>query len=139
MLPTHLLYHTASQIIMNLEAIASEIRNFEGVTRKKSIADIAEILGTVRSEYTDCIADRGRCAAICGGRDMECDARGSMVGRIRRSPCERKRHLRDGRAPDRHGQHTRNRRQRDISRTGPRDPGRGRQVRRPDGRRASAS
>ncbi|MBA1342918.1 MAG: Thiamine-monophosphate kinase [ANME-2 cluster archaeon] len=72
MLPTPLLYHTASQIIMNLEAIASEIRNFEGVTRKKSIADIAEILGTVRSEYTDCIADIGDDAAIIdiGGDDV---------------------------------------------------------------------
>jgi putative methanogenesis marker protein 2 len=57
---------------MNLETIASELRNFEGVTRKKTIADIAEILKTVRSEYTDCIADIGDDAAIIdiGGDDV---------------------------------------------------------------------
>ncbi len=57
---------------MNIETIASEIRNFEGVTRKRTIADIAEILKTVRSEYTDCIADIGDDAAIIdiGGDDV---------------------------------------------------------------------
>jgi len=58
--------------MMNLEIIASEIRNFEGVTRKKPIADIADILKTVRSEYADCIADIGDDAAVIdvGGDDM---------------------------------------------------------------------
>jgi len=57
---------------LNLETIASEIRNFEGVTRKKPIAEIAEILKTVRSEYADCIADIGDDAAIIniGGDDV---------------------------------------------------------------------
>ena len=69
---TFIIPRRKSKTIMNLETIASEIRNFEGVTRKKSIADIVEILRTVRSEYADCIADIGDDAAIIdiGGDDV---------------------------------------------------------------------
>jgi len=57
---------------MDIETIASELKNFEGVTRKRQIAGIADILKTVRSEYVDCIADIGDDAAIIdiGGDDV---------------------------------------------------------------------
>ena len=57
---------------MDIETIASELKNFEGVTRKRQIAGIADILKTVRSEYADCIADIGDDAAIIdiGGDDV---------------------------------------------------------------------
>lgn len=73
---------------MNPETIASEIRNFEGVTRKKPIADIAEILKTVRSEYADCIADIGDDAAVIdiGGDDVLLFAADGMWSRMLADP-----------------------------------------------------
>ncbi len=49
---------------MNIEQLAENLRNFEGVTRKKPIADIVKIFETVRSEYGEIIDDFGDDAAV---------------------------------------------------------------------------
>lgn len=56
---------------MDLQKIAKEIREFEGVTRKKPIADLINIFESVRSEYSNCIVDFGDDAAVIdiGGDD----------------------------------------------------------------------
>jgi putative methanogenesis marker protein 2 len=56
---------------MNLQRIAREIREFEGVTRKKPIADLINIFESVRSEYSNCVVDFGDDAAVIdiGGDD----------------------------------------------------------------------
>ncbi len=56
---------------MDLHRIAKEIREFEGVTRKKPIADLINILESVRSEYSNSVVDFGDDAAVIdiGGDD----------------------------------------------------------------------
>ena len=49
---------------MDLNRIAKEIREFEGVTRKKPIADLINIFESVRSEYSNSIVDFGDDAAV---------------------------------------------------------------------------
>lgn len=57
---------------MDLERLAQSIRDFEGVTRKKPIADVVRLFETVRSEYACSVADFGDDAAIIdiGGDDV---------------------------------------------------------------------
>ncbi|MBU4220902.1 MAG: methanogenesis marker 2 protein [Euryarchaeota archaeon] len=56
---------------MDLKTIAKEIREFDGVTRKKSIADLINIFESVRSEYAASVVDFGDDAAVIdiGGDD----------------------------------------------------------------------
>ncbi len=56
---------------MDLQKIVREIREFEGVTRKKPIADLINILESVRSEYSHSVVDFGDDAAVIdiGGED----------------------------------------------------------------------
>ena len=56
---------------MDLQRIAEEIREFEGVTRKKPIADLINIFKSVRSEYSNSVVDFGDDAAVIdvGGDD----------------------------------------------------------------------
>lgn len=56
---------------MDLQMIAKEIREFEGVTRKKSIADLINIFESVRLEYSHSVVDFGDDAAVIdiGGDD----------------------------------------------------------------------
>ena len=57
--------------IMDLKTIAKEIREFEGLTRKKAIADLINIFESVRSEYGSSVVDFGDDAAVIdiGGED----------------------------------------------------------------------
>src|SRR3972149_11488071 len=56
---------------MDLNRIAKEIREFEGVTRKKPIADLINIFESVRCEYSNSVVDFGDDAAVIdvGGDD----------------------------------------------------------------------
>ncbi|GFO95922.1 methanogenesis marker protein 2 [groundwater metagenome] len=56
---------------MDLKTIAKEIREFEGVTRKKPIADLINIFESVRPEYSNSVVDFGDDAAVIdiGGED----------------------------------------------------------------------
>ncbi|VVB85014.1 Thiamine-monophosphate kinase [uncultured archaeon] len=56
---------------MDIQRIAKEIREFEGVTRKKPIADLINIFESVRSEYANSVVDFGDDAAVIdiGGDD----------------------------------------------------------------------
>ncbi len=56
---------------MDLQRIAKEIREFEGVTRKKPISDLINIFESVRSEYSNSVVDFGDDAAVIdiGGED----------------------------------------------------------------------
>lgn len=56
---------------MDLKTIAEEIREFEGLTRKKAIADLINIFESVRSEYGSAVVDFGDDAAVIdiGGED----------------------------------------------------------------------
>lgn len=56
---------------MDLQRIAKEIREFEGVTRKKPIAELINIFESVRSEYANSVVDFGDDAAVIdiGGDD----------------------------------------------------------------------
>ncbi|MDK2892311.1 methanogenesis marker 2 protein [Methanohalophilus sp.] len=49
---------------MNLDDLAHELCNFEGVVRKKPIADIARMFEDVQSEYSGTIVDMGDDAAV---------------------------------------------------------------------------
>ncbi|MGP8321855.1 MAG: methanogenesis marker 2 protein [Methanosarcinaceae archaeon] len=49
---------------MDLDKLVRSIRDYEGVTRKKPIADIVRIFETVRSEYGGMIVDFGDDAAV---------------------------------------------------------------------------
>ncbi len=49
---------------MDLQKIAKEIREFEGVTRKKPIAELINIFESVRSEYANSVVDFGDDAAV---------------------------------------------------------------------------
>ena len=69
---------------MNLKQLATDIRDFEGVTRKKPIADIVRIFETVRSEYGNSVVDFGDDAAIIdtGGEDYILFAADGIWGKI---------------------------------------------------------
>jgi putative methanogenesis marker protein 2 len=69
---------------LNIEELAANLRNFEGVTRKKPIADIVSIFETVRSEYGEVIDDFGDDAAIIdiGTDDVILFAADAIWGRI---------------------------------------------------------
>ncbi|KCZ70995.1 putative methanogenesis marker protein 2 [Candidatus Methanoperedens nitroreducens] len=56
---------------MDLQRIAREIREFEGVTRKKPIAEIINVFESVRCEYSNSVVDFGDDAAVVdiGGDD----------------------------------------------------------------------
>lgn len=49
---------------MNLESLAFDLREFEGVSRKKSIAEIFHLFENVREEYGNVLADFGDDAAV---------------------------------------------------------------------------
>lgn len=69
---------------MNIEELAANLRNFEGVTRKKPIADIVSIFESVRSEYGEVIDDFGDDAAVIdiGTDDVILFAADAIWGRI---------------------------------------------------------
>lgn len=69
---------------MDIEKIASEIREFEGVTRKKPIADLIKIFDSVRSEYGSAVVDFGDDAAVIdiGGEDVILFAADGIWGRL---------------------------------------------------------
>ncbi|MCQ6962907.1 methanogenesis marker 2 protein [Methanolobus chelungpuianus] len=69
---------------MDLEKLAQSIRTFEGVTRKKPIADIVRIFEAVRSEYEGSVVDFGDDAAVIdiGTDDVILFAADGIWGRI---------------------------------------------------------
>ncbi len=69
---------------MNLQKIVKEIREFEGVTRKKPIADLINIFESVRSEYSNAVVDFGDDAAVIdtGGEDYILFAADGIWGRL---------------------------------------------------------
>lgn len=69
---------------MNLAKIVKEIREFEGVTRKKPIADLINIFQSVRSEYANAVVDFGDDAAVIdiGGEDYILFAADGIWGRL---------------------------------------------------------
>ncbi len=69
---------------MELHKIAREIRDFEGVTRKKPIADLINIFESVRSEYANSVVDFGDDAAVIdiGGEDYVLFAADGIWGRL---------------------------------------------------------
>ena len=69
---------------MDLQKIAKEIREFEGVTRKKPIADLINIFQTVRLEYSNSVVDFGDDAAVIdiGGDDYVLFAADGIWGRL---------------------------------------------------------
>jgi putative methanogenesis marker protein 2 len=69
---------------MDIEKIAKEIREFEGVTRKKPLAELINIFETVRSEYSSSIVDFGDDAAVIdiGGDDYVLFAADGIWGRL---------------------------------------------------------
>lgn len=69
---------------MDLQKIAAEIREFEGVTRKKPIADLINIFQTVRLEYSNSVVDFGDDAAVIdiGGDDYILFAADGIWGRL---------------------------------------------------------
>jgi putative methanogenesis marker protein 2 len=69
---------------LDIHKLVHSIRNFEGVTRKKPIADIVEIFETVRSEYEGTIVDFGDDAAVIdiGGDDVILFAADGIWGKL---------------------------------------------------------
>ncbi|AGB50011.1 putative methanogenesis marker protein 2 [Methanomethylovorans hollandica DSM 15978] len=69
---------------MGLEMLARHLREFEGVSRKKPIAEIFKIFESVRHEYGNVIADFGDDAAVIdtGGDDVILFAADGIWGRI---------------------------------------------------------
>ncbi len=69
---------------MDLQRISREIREFEGVTRKKPIADLINIFQTVRSEYSSSVVDFGDDAAVIdtGGDEYILFAADGIWGRL---------------------------------------------------------
>ncbi|MCZ7393221.1 MAG: methanogenesis marker 2 protein [Candidatus Methanoperedens sp.] len=69
---------------MELSKIVKEIREFEGVTRKKPIADLINIFESVRSEYSNAVVDFGDDAAVIdiGGEDYILFAADGIWGRL---------------------------------------------------------
>lgn len=72
---------------MDIHKLVQGIRDFEGVTRKKPIADIVEIFETVRSEYGGTIVDFGDDAAVIdiGGGDVILFAADGIWGKLLRA------------------------------------------------------
>ncbi len=69
---------------MELQKIVKEIREFEGVTRKRPIADLIKIFESVRSEYSKAVVDFGDDAAVidAGGEDYLLFAADGIWGRL---------------------------------------------------------
>jgi putative methanogenesis marker protein 2 len=69
---------------MDVHKIAREIREFEGVTRKKPIADLINIFESVRSEYANSVVDFGDDAAVIdiGGEEYILFAADGIWGRL---------------------------------------------------------
>jgi len=69
---------------MDLELLARNLREFEGVSRKKPIAEIFKIFESVRHEYGNVLADFGDDAAVIdiGGDDVILFAADGIWGRI---------------------------------------------------------
>ncbi|MBU4372979.1 MAG: methanogenesis marker 2 protein, partial [Euryarchaeota archaeon] len=69
---------------MQLAKIVKEIREFEGVTRKKPIADLISIFESVRSEYSNSVVDFGDDAAVIdiGADDYILFAADGIWGRL---------------------------------------------------------
>ncbi|WP_091688512.1 methanogenesis marker 2 protein [Methanococcoides vulcani] len=69
---------------MDIEQLAANLRNFEGVTRKKPIADIVNMFDEVRSEYGETIVDFGDDAAVLdtGGDEVILFAADAIWGKI---------------------------------------------------------
>ncbi len=69
---------------MDLQRIAKDIREFEGVTRKKPIADLINTFQSVRSEYSHAVVDFGDDAAVIdiGGDDYILFAADGIWGRL---------------------------------------------------------
>lgn len=69
---------------MDLEMLARNLREFEGVSRKKPIAEIFKIFESVRHEYGNIIADFGDDAAVIdtGGDEVLLFAADGIWGRI---------------------------------------------------------
>ena len=69
---------------MDLQQLATSIREFEGVTRKGPIADIVDMFESVRSEYSGTVVDIGDDAAVIdiGGGDVILFAADGIWGRI---------------------------------------------------------
>lgn len=69
---------------MDLEELANELCNFEGVVRKKPISDIARMFEDVQSEYSGTIVDMGDDAAVIeiGGDEVILFAADGIWGRI---------------------------------------------------------
>ncbi len=69
---------------MDLQKIVKEIREFEGVTRKKPIADLISIFQSVRSEYSNAVVDFGDDAAVIdvGGDEYILFAADGIWGRL---------------------------------------------------------
>lgn len=69
---------------MDLELLAENLRQFEGISRKKSIADIFHLFEDVRKEYGNIVADFGDDAAVIdiGGNDVILFAADGIWGKI---------------------------------------------------------
>jgi len=69
---------------LDIEQLAVNLRNFEGVTRKKPIADIVNMFEDVRSEYGETIVDFGDDAAVLdtGGDEVILFAADAIWGKI---------------------------------------------------------
>ncbi len=69
---------------MDIQKIVKEIREFEGITRKKPIADLINIFQSVRSEYSHAVVDFGDDAAVIdiGGEDYILFAADGIWGRL---------------------------------------------------------
>ncbi len=72
---------------MELQRIAREIREFEGVTRKGAIAELINIFESVRSAYTNSVVDIGDDAAVIdvGADDYILFAADGIWGRLIRA------------------------------------------------------
>jgi len=72
---------------LDLEHLVCSIRNFEGVTRKKPIADIVAMFETVRCQYGGTIVDFGDDAAVIdiGGDDVILFATDGIWGKLLRA------------------------------------------------------
>lgn len=69
---------------MELQRIVREIREFEGVLRKKPIAELVDIFKSVCSEYSNSVVDFGDDAAVIdiGGKDYILFAADGIWGRL---------------------------------------------------------
>ena len=79
-----IIHEIKGSTILNLEKLAEQIKNFEGVCRKKQIEDIVSILEAVRPEYNNSVVDFGDDAAVIdiGGDDFLLFAADGIWGRL---------------------------------------------------------